>query len=290
MLGTSCRAVVSPRTLANGDTPRSSGPADDSGMTTVPTPSEQLLEVRRGADRLLGCCCCCTFRPRSASPRCMAPGLPLLWWVAACRSPRTCSRSARRAPSRRARFIALALPVYGALFVDQSHGLIEMHFYFFASLAFLLVYRDWRLIVIAAGAIAVHHLLFMVLQQGGAPVWVMPAMHLGLGMVLLHAVFVVFESSVLIVLSRSMEEETLAAARMRVAGRRRARRAGDAGRRARAPRPLRDARQRRGPGRDPALRYRPGRLAGRDDPGHRVGDLLHVPAGLRGLRRVRARQ
>ena len=92
-----------------------------------------------------------------------------------------------------------------------------MHFYFFASLAFLLVYRDWRLILIAAGAIAVHHLLFTVLQQGGAPVWVMPELHLGLGMVLLHAVFVVFECSVLIVLSRSMEEETLAAARMRVA-------------------------------------------------------------------------
>jgi len=73
----------------------------------------------------------------------------------------------------------------------------------------VLVYRDWRLIVITAGAIAVHHLGFMVLQQGGAPVWVMPAGHVGLGMVLLHAAFVVFESSVLVVLSRSMEVEML---------------------------------------------------------------------------------
>ena len=37
----------------------------------------------------------------------------------------------------------------------------------------------------------------------------MPAEHLGLGMVLLHAVFVVFETSVLVILSRSLEQETL---------------------------------------------------------------------------------
>ena len=36
----------------------------------------------------------------------------------------------------------------------------------------------------------------------------MPAEHLGLGMVLLHAVFVVFETSVLVLLSRSLEQET----------------------------------------------------------------------------------
>ena len=40
---------------------------------------------------------------------------------------------------------------YSALFISQSHGLIEMHFHIFGALAFLLVYRDWRVIVIAAG-------------------------------------------------------------------------------------------------------------------------------------------
>ena len=47
-------------------------------------------------------------------------------------------------------FIALGLVDYSALFVSQSHGLIEMHFHFFGALAFLLVYRDWRVIVVAA--------------------------------------------------------------------------------------------------------------------------------------------
>ena len=46
----------------------------------------------------------------------------------------------------------------------------------------------------------------MVLQDAGAGVYVMPAEHLGLGMVLLHAVFVVFETSVLVVLARSLEQ------------------------------------------------------------------------------------
>ncbi len=78
--------------------------------------------------------------------------------------------------------------------------MVEMHFHIFGALAFLLVYRDWRVIVIAAGFIALHHLGFMVLQDAGAGVYVMPAEHLGLGMVLLHAVFVVFETSVLVLL------------------------------------------------------------------------------------------
>jgi methyl-accepting chemotaxis protein len=185
-------------------------------MTSVPSPAEQLLEVRKTADRLLSLLLVlhlpATF------------GLAALHgtWIAAFAVGGFVSGGAyllaRRAPgafSTRA-FIALGLAAYGGLLVDQSHGLIEMHFYFFSALAFLLVYRDWRLIVITAGAIAVHHLGFMVLQQAGAPVWVMPDGHLGLGMVLLHAAFVVFESSVLVVLSRSMEAETLDAAQRRV--------------------------------------------------------------------------
>ena len=104
---------------------------------------------------------------------------------------------AQRAPGAFSTRAFIAVGLVGLLArcsSHQAHGLIEMHFHFFGALAFLLVYRDWRVIVIAAGAIAVHHLGFMVLQSAGAPVWVMPHGHLGLGMVLLHAVFVVFES------------------------------------------------------------------------------------------------
>src|SRR4051794_5035763 len=185
-------------------------------MTTVPTPEEQLLEVRERADRLMSLLLVLHLPA--------AFGLAALHgtWTAALLVGAVVSGGAyvlgRRSPGAFATraFVAFGLAAYGALFVSQAHGLIEMHFYFFASLAFLLVYRDWRLILVMAGTIAVHHLSFTVLQQLGAPVWVMPEGHLGLGMVLLHAVFVVFESSVLIVLARSMEAETLAGASRRV--------------------------------------------------------------------------
>jgi methyl-accepting chemotaxis protein len=176
---------------------------------TVPTPRQQLATVRCDADRTLSLLLLLHF------PAAVALAVLHGTWIAALLLGGGVSGGAyllaRRAPgafSTRV-LIALGFVAYGALLVDEAHGLIEVHFYFFAALAFLLVYRDWRLTVVAAGAIAVHHLGFTVLQAAGVPVWVMPDGHLGLGMVLLHAVFVVFESGVLIVLARSMEADTL---------------------------------------------------------------------------------
>ena len=114
-------------------------------------------------------------------------------------------------------FIAVGLMAYSALFISETHGMIEMHFHIFGALAFLLVYRDWRVLLVGAAAAAVHHLTFDLLQSAGAGVYVMPASHLGLGMVVVHAVFVVFETVVLVILARSLESETLTMARMRVA-------------------------------------------------------------------------
>jgi methyl-accepting chemotaxis protein len=190
-------------------------PADTTDMTTVPSPAEQLLNVRREADRLLSLLLVLHLPA--------ALGLAALHgtWIAAIVVGGTISVGAfvlaTRAPGAwltRA-FIALGLIGYSSLFVHESHGLIEMHFHFFGALAFLLVYRDWRVIVLAAGAIAVQHLGFAFLQQQGVDVSLMPDGHLGYGMILIHAVFVVFEASVLIILARSMEGETLAMAQLR---------------------------------------------------------------------------
>jgi methyl-accepting chemotaxis protein len=184
-------------------------------MTTAPTPEEQLLEVRKGADRML------SFLLVLHLPA--AFGLAVLHgtWIAAVLVGGGVSAGAyllaRHNPGAYSTrvFISLGLIAYSALFVHQAHGLIEMHFHFFGALAFMLVYRDWRVIVISSVAIAVHHLGFMALQQAGVPVYVMPLEHLGLGMVLLHAVFVVFEGVVLVILARSMSDETLATAALR---------------------------------------------------------------------------
>ena len=57
--------------------------------------------------------------------------------------------------------IGAAFMVLAALQINQAHGLLEMHFGIFALLAFLVYYRDWLPIVVAAATIAVHHLSFL---------------------------------------------------------------------------------------------------------------------------------
>ena len=104
--------------------------------------------------------------------------------------------------------IGLALMIYSALFIQQTHGLIEMHFHIFASLALLLSYRDWRVPALAAAAIAVHHVVFFMLQQAGVGVSVMNHGG-GFGMIAVHAAFVVFETSILVLMAHQLEQEAI---------------------------------------------------------------------------------
>jgi len=93
--------------------------------------------------------------------------------------------------------VGIATMVFSALLIHQAHGMIEMHFAIFVLLAFLLYYRDWFPIVVAAGVIAVHHLAFNYLQASGIPVYVFNS-GTGLNLVLIHAAFVVFEAGLLV--------------------------------------------------------------------------------------------
>lgn len=95
--------------------------------------------------------------------------------------------------------IGAAFMVLAALQINQAHGLLEMHFGIFALLAFLVYYRDWLPIVVAAATIAVHHLSFFALQQQGAGVYLVPDGTWGV--VFLHAFYVVLESAILIYLA-----------------------------------------------------------------------------------------
>ena len=49
--------------------------------------------------------------------------------------------------------IAVGFMLYAALLIHESNGMVELHFHIFAALAFLLVYRDWRVPVVAAAVI-----------------------------------------------------------------------------------------------------------------------------------------
>jgi methyl-accepting chemotaxis protein len=108
--------------------------------------------------------------------------------------------------------LGVAYMGFSALFIQLAHGLIEMHFHIFSALALMLVYRDWRVPTVAAGVIAVHHVMFHVLQQMGAGVFVMNHAMPGIAgfyMVGVHAAFVVFETAILIVMARQLEAEAL---------------------------------------------------------------------------------
>ena len=162
---------------------------------------------RRDADRLLGTVLLLHFPVAlglgwvyGALAEALVVGAPLAlgsFWLSRAQPGRTATRF----------LIGLAFMAFSALFIDLAKGLIEMHFHIFASLAFLLSYRDWRVPTAAAGFIAVHHVLVHLLQGMGVGVYVMNHRTGGHVMVVVHALFVVFETAVLIFLSRNLEEE-----------------------------------------------------------------------------------
>ncbi len=110
-------------------------------------------------------------------------------------------------------FMAAALMVLSAALIHEAGGRIEMHFSIFVMLAFLALYRDWRVVVLAALVIAIHHLVFAQAQHAGMAVRVFPMDGLPgasslLGLVGLHAVFVVVEAAVLCLLAVRLRRET----------------------------------------------------------------------------------
>ncbi|MFC5480804.1 methyl-accepting chemotaxis protein [Massilia suwonensis] len=101
-----------------------------------------------------------------------------------------------------------------ALHIHQGAGRNELHFGIFVVLAFLLCYRDWAVIALAAGVTALHHLSFSQLQELGFGVRCL--LEPGFGMVLVHAAYVAAEALVLCHLARVLRREALQSAELRV--------------------------------------------------------------------------
>ena len=94
--------------------------------------------------------------------------------------------------------VAMMLTVSCVLGTMQGHPWqVDIHMYFFATLAMLVAFCDWRAIVAATVTVALHHLILnftlsgLVYPGGGA-----------LGRVVLHAVIVLIEAGVLILVGR----------------------------------------------------------------------------------------
>lgn len=101
---------------------------------------------------------------------------------------------------------AVAIMCMAAVHIEQGAGLTELHFGIFVYLALLVLYRDWRPVVVAAVTIAAHHVLFYFLQE--ARYGVMCFSTPGPGIVFLHALFVVVESAALCYIAVTLRAST----------------------------------------------------------------------------------
>jgi methyl-accepting chemotaxis protein len=98
--------------------------------------------------------------------------------------------------------LAIGLMGITALEIQLGSGMIEFHFGVFVTLSFLLLYRDWRPILLAAGLIAVHHIAFDRLQAMGLGVYCLNQPDFA--RVLLHAGYVVAQTLVLTYISHRL--------------------------------------------------------------------------------------
>jgi len=106
---------------------------------------------------------------------------------------------------------AICLMLFSGIMIQAQMGRIEMHFHIFGALPLLVIYRDWRPLLLAAAFIALHHLLLTGLQLSGVSAGGMPLTIFNYGcswdITFLHAAFVVFEAAILILFSIKMRQE-----------------------------------------------------------------------------------
>ncbi len=107
------------------------------------------------------------------------------------------------ATSKGTLFSSLALAFiqtcFVALHIHLARGMTELHFGVFVTLALLLVYLDWRPIVLSAAAFAVHHILFDRLQAAGFGLYCLTQPNFGV--IVIHAVYVVIQTAMEVVLA-----------------------------------------------------------------------------------------
>ncbi|WP_127469965.1 methyl-accepting chemotaxis protein [Thiomicrorhabdus aquaedulcis] len=105
--------------------------------------------------------------------------------------------------------------LFSATLIQTQMGRIEMHFHIFVGLAFLLIYKDWLVVLVAALVGAVHHLAVTQMQLSGLDIAGMPIMLFNYdcswSITFLHALFVVIEAAVLMYYALLMKKEQLIA-------------------------------------------------------------------------------
>ncbi len=101
--------------------------------------------------------------------------------------------------------LGIAFMGFSALLIHHARGMIEMHFHIFAFLAILIVFANPWVIVAAAATIAVHHVSFYFLLPTSVFNY-----QATFGIVVVHALFVVFETIPAIIISNSFKKYIIA--------------------------------------------------------------------------------
>lgn len=98
--------------------------------------------------------------------------------------------------------ISAGMMMMSMIVIMQQLGRIEMHFHIFATLAFLIIWRDYRVILVAALVIAIHHAASVPLQLSDVSIgdtpFIVYAQSCDWATFAVHAAFVVMESAVLV--------------------------------------------------------------------------------------------
>ena len=115
--------------------------------------------------------------------------------------------------------VALILLSFAVIMIQQSQGRIEMHFYIFVLLSFLILYKDIVPMTVGAAFIAIHHFIFNYLQEYNIALFDTPIVVFnygcGLDIVILHAAFVIFEWLILSKIIILMQKDKLELLRSR---------------------------------------------------------------------------
>ena len=112
--------------------------------------------------------------------------------------------------------VAIAVQLFTALHIQQTMGLTELHFEIFVMLAFLSFYRDWRVILTSVLVVALHHVLFFIVQSTGRPIYIFEDGHLTFAMLVVHALFAVTEAGVLMYVAKLTHKEAINAHNPRI--------------------------------------------------------------------------
>ena len=104
------------------------------------------------------------------------------------------------------------LMIFSAIFIAQQFGESEMHFHVFVSLAFLLLYKNWKPIVFASISIITQHIIFYYfqvynVQLFGTPLAFFRNYAYGLEIVFWHAFWVIFEAGILIYIGKKSQDQ-----------------------------------------------------------------------------------